>query len=89
MESLCGRKTEGSEELRKRKANVCYMQEVRWKDKVARFVATSGRKYKYKSWLSENNAGFGGENFGVKDNLWKRCESYKKKRQSNGNCANF
>ena len=36
--SLCGRKTEMCEELRKRRVDVFCGQEVRWKDQGARFV---------------------------------------------------
>ena len=42
MGSLCGRKTEVCEELRKRKIDVCCMHEVRWKGQGARFVGTLG-----------------------------------------------
>ena len=55
--SLCGRKTEVSEELRKRKIDVCCLQEVRWKGQGARFVGTSGQRYKL--WWSGNDEGFG------------------------------
>ena len=61
VRSLCGRKTEVCEELRKRRANVCCMQEVRWKGQGARFVGTSGRRSKL--WWSGNDAGSGG--FGI------------------------
>ena len=44
--SLRGRKTEVCEELRKRKVDMCCIQEVRWKGQEARFVGTSGRRYK-------------------------------------------
>ena len=47
------------EELRKRRVDVCCMEDVRWKG--ACFVGTSGRRYKL--WWSGNNAGIGG--------LWK------------------
>ena len=56
--SLCGRKTEVCEELRKRKVDVYCIQEVRWKGQEAPFVGTSGRRYKL--WWSGNDAGFGG-----------------------------
>ena len=46
-----------SEELRKRKIDVCCMQEVRWKGQGARFVGTSGQRYKL--WWSGNDEGFG------------------------------
>ena len=39
--SLCGRKAEVCEELRKRRVHVCCMQEVRWKGQGAHFVGTS------------------------------------------------
>ena len=55
--SLCGRKMEVCEQLRKRKVDVCCIQEVRWKGQGARFVGTLGRKYKL--WWSGNDAGFG------------------------------
>ena len=44
--SLCGRKREMFEELRKRRVDVCCMQEVRWKDQGARFVGTLEQRYK-------------------------------------------
>ena len=40
--SLCGRKTEVCKGLRKRKVDVCCIQEVRWKGQGARFVGASG-----------------------------------------------
>ena len=40
--SLCGRKTEVCEELRKRKVDVCCIQEVRWKRQRACLVGTLG-----------------------------------------------
>ena len=63
--SLCGRKTEKCEELRKRRVDVCYIQEVRWKGQGARFVGTSGRRYKL--WWSGNDAGFEGVGILVKE----------------------
>ena len=53
--SLCRKKTEMREELRKRRVDVYCMQEVRWKGQGARFVGTSGRRYKL--WWSGNDAG--------------------------------
>ena len=64
---LCGRKTEVCEELRKKRVDVCYLQEIRWKDQGARFVGTSGRRYKL--WLSGNDAGFGGIGILVKEKI--------------------
>ena len=66
VESLCERKTEVCEELRKRKVDVCCIQEVRWKGQGARFVGTSGW---YKLWWSENNAGFRGVGILVKEKI--------------------
>ena len=58
MKSLCERKTEVCEEVRKRRVDVCCMQEVRWKDQGACFVGTLGRRYKL--WWSGNDAESGG-----------------------------
>ena len=54
-------------ELRKRKVDVCCIQEVRWKGQGARFVSTSGRRYKL--WWSGNDAGFGGFGILVKEEI--------------------
>ena len=67
MGSLCGRKTEVCEELRKRKVDVCCIQEVRWKGQGARFVGASGRRYKM--WWSGNDAEFGGVGILVKEEI--------------------
>ena len=65
--SLCGRKTEVCEELRKRRVDVCCIQEVRWKGQGARFVGILGQRYKL--WWSENDAGFGGVGILVKEEI--------------------
>ena len=65
--SLCGRKTEVCEELRKRRVEVCCIQEVRWKGQGACFAGTSGRRYKL--WWSENDAGLGGVGILVKEKI--------------------
>ena len=65
--SLCARKTEVCEELRKRRVDVCCMQEVRWKGQGARFVGISSRRYKL--WWSENDAGFGRVGILVKEEI--------------------
>ena len=67
VESLCGKKTEVCEELRKKKADVCCIQEVRGKGQGARFVGTLGRRYKL--WWSGNDAGFGGVGILVKEEI--------------------
>ena len=41
------------EQLRKREVDMCYIQEVRWRGQVARFVGCRGRRYKL--WWSGNN----------------------------------
>ena len=66
--SLCGRKTEVCEELRKRRVDVCCIQKVRWKGQGARFVGTSTRRYKL--WWSGNDAGFGGVGILVKGEIF-------------------
>ena len=66
--TLCGRKTEVCEELRKRKIDVCSIQEVRWKGQVTRFVGTVGQRYKL-GW-SGNDAGFGGVGILVKKEIF-------------------
>ena len=55
------------EELRKRKVDVCCIQEVRWKGQEARFVGTLGRRYKL--WWSGNDAGFGRVGILVKEEI--------------------
>ena len=44
--SMCGRGTEVCEQLRKRKVDVCRLQEVRWKGEGARFFGVKERRYK-------------------------------------------
>ena len=44
--SICGRGTEVCEELRKRKVDVCFLQEVRWRGEEAGFFGVKGRRYK-------------------------------------------
>ena len=45
------------EQLRKRKVDMCCLQEVRWRGQGARFVGIRSRRYKL--WSSENNDGIG------------------------------
>ena len=65
--SLCKRKTEVCEERRKRKVDVCCIQEVQSKGQGALFVGTSGRRYKL--WWSGNDAGFGGVGILLKEEI--------------------
>ena len=43
------------EELRKRKVDVCGLQEARWKNKGNRFLEVFGQRYKL--WWSANSSG--------------------------------
>ena len=76
--SLCGRGVEVCEELRKRKVDVCGIQEVRWKNKGARFLGVIGRRYKL--WWSGNSSGNGGVGILVKEEL---CEKVVEVRRKN------
>ena len=69
MGSLSGRGTEVCEELRKRRVDVCCLQEVRWRGQGARFLGAKGRRYKL--WWSGNSEGVGGVGILVKEEL---CE---------------
>ena len=55
------------EELRKRKVDVCCIQEVRWKGQGAHFVGASGRGCKM--WWSGKDAGFGGVGILVREEM--------------------
>ena len=54
------------EELRKRKVDVCCLQEVRWRGEVARFFGVKGRRYKL--WWCGNHDKTGGVGILVKEN---------------------
>ena len=43
---MSGREKEVCEELRKRRKDVCCLQEMRWSGQEAQFVGVKGRKYK-------------------------------------------
>ena len=68
--SICGRETEVCEELRKRKVDVCSLQEVKWRGGEARFFDVKGRRYKL--WWCGNYAKTGGVDISVKEEL---CEN--------------
>ena len=70
MESLC-------EKLKKRKLDVCCMQEVRWKGQGARFVGTQERRYKL--WWSRYDARFGRVGILVKEEISRNVEEVRKK----------
>ena len=67
--SLRCRGTEVCEELRKRKVDICCLQEVRWRGEGARFLGVKGRRYKL--WWAGNEDGYGGVGVLVKEEL---CE---------------
>ena len=52
--SISGRGTEVCEELKKRKVDVCCLQEVRWRGEGARFIGVKGRRYKL-WWCGNDN----------------------------------
>ena len=45
VRSISGRETEVCEDLRKRKVDVCCLQEVRWRGEGPRFIGVKGRRY--------------------------------------------
>ena len=67
--SMCGRGTKVCEELRKRKVDVCCLQEVRWRGEGARFFGVKGKRYKL--WWCGNDDKTGGVGILVKEEL---CE---------------
>ena len=69
MESLCGKGVDECEKLRKRKVDVCGLQEVRWKNEGTRFLEVFGQRYKL--WWSGNSSGIKGVGILVKEEL---CE---------------
>ena len=68
--SISGRGTEVCEELRKRKADVCCLQEVRCRGEGARFIGAKGRRYNL--WWCGNDDKTGGVGILVKEEL---CEN--------------
>ena len=62
--SLCRRGVEVCEELRKRKVDVCSLQEVRWKNEGTQLLWVFRRRYKL--WWSGNSSGIGGVGMLVK-----------------------
>ena len=53
--SISGRGTEVCEELRKRRMDVCCLQNVRWRGQGVLFMDAKGRRYKL--WWSGNSDG--------------------------------
>ena len=75
-----GRGTEECEELRKRRMDVCCLQEVRWRGQGARFMGrrvVKGRRYKL--WWSGNSDGTGGVGVLVKEELCEKVVEVRRK----------
>ena len=58
------------EELRKRRMDVCCLQEVRWRAQGARFMGVKGRRYKL--WWTWNTDGMRGVGVLVKEELYEK-----------------
>ena len=65
------------EELRKRRVDVCRLQEVRWRGKEACFFGVKGRRYKL--WWCGNDDKTGGEGILVKEELSKNVVDVKRR----------
>ena len=68
--SISGRGTEVCKEFRKRKVDVCCLQEVRWRGEGARFIDVKGKRCKL--WWCGNDDKAGGVGILVKEEL---CEN--------------
>ena len=75
--TMSGRSTEVCEELRKRRMDVCCVQEVRWRGQGARFLGAKGRRYKL--WWSGNSEGVGGVGVLVKEELCEKVVEVRRK----------
>ena len=74
------------EHLRKRKLDMCCLQEVRLRGQGARFVGVNGRRYKL--WWSGITDRIGGVGFLVKEELCKKVVEVQRKNElSDGNRA--
>ena len=65
------------EELRKRRVDVCCLQEVRWRGQGARMMGVKGRRYKL--WWSGNCEGIGGVGVLVKEELCEKVVEVRRK----------
>jgi len=65
------------EELRRRRVDVCCIQEVRWRGKSARFMGVRGRRYKL--WWSGNDEGQGGVGILIKEELCEKVIEVRRK----------
>ena len=75
--TISGRGTEVCEELRKRKVDVCCLQEVRWRGEGARFVGVKGTRYKL--WWCGNDDQTGGVGILVKEDLCEKVVEVKRR----------
>ena len=73
--------------LRKRKVDVCFLQEVRRKELGAQFVGNRGRRYKL--WWTGNNDGIGGVGILVKEELCQKVVEVRRKSYRDDNSACF
>ena len=65
------------EELRKRKVDVCCLQEVRWRGEGARFIGVKGRRYKL--WWCGNDDKTGGVGILIKEELCEKVVEVKRR----------
>ena len=65
------------EESKKRKVDVCGLQEVRWKNERTRFLGVFRRRYKL--WWSGNSSGIGGVRILVKEELCEKVVDVRRK----------
>ena len=65
------------EELRKRRMDVCCLQEVRWRGKGAWFMGVKDRRYKL--WWSGNSDGTGDEGVLVREEVCKKVVVVRRK----------
>ena len=77
VRSMNGRGTEVCEELRKRRMDVCCLQEVRWRGQGAQFMGVKGRRYKL--WWSGNSDGTRGVAVLVKEELCEKVVEVRRK----------
>ena len=75
--SMSGRGTEVCEEQRKRRMDVCCLQEKRWRGQGALFMGVKGRRYKL--WWSGNSDGTGGVGVLVKEELCEKVVEVQRK----------
>ena len=75
--SMSKRGTEVCEELRKKRVDVCCLQEVKWRGQGVQFMGAKGRRYKF--WWSGNSDGMGGLAVLVKEELCEKVVEVQRK----------